>query len=122
MFLVSMPSQRGLCIEASVAPLLGALERPYIEMFLANVDVQCVTLSETLATVLAAKSVRAVVYSLVTLQPRASRKRLSTAVPLAHMFSFECMGTLDMLFEMFVLDIVLVAIRIWAFEWARIGM
>lgn len=91
-------------------------------MLFANVYVQCISLAETLPTVLAAESVRAIVYSLVTLEPRASRKGLPTSIPLAHMFSFEGMGPLDMLFKMFVLDIVLVAIGVWALEWARIGM
>lgn len=84
--------------------------------------VQGLFFAEALAAILAAESLLSFVHSLVALESGTSDKALSTALLWADMFPFECMDSLDMLFQMFVLNVILVTASICALEWSRIGV
>lgn len=95
---------------------------PQALMIFSGMLVQGLFFAEALATVLAAESLLSFVHCLVALESGTSDKALSTALLGADMFPFECMDSLDMLFQMFVLNIILVTASVCALEWSGIGV
>lgn len=84
--------------------------------------VQCLLLSEALSTVTAAKPLLALMNCLMTFEPCTSNEALSTPLLGTHMFSLESVDSLDVLLEMFVLDVILIAVVVGTFKRPRIGV
>ena len=91
-------------------------------MILADMFVECLPFPEALTAVLAAEAVCTFVNSLVPLKPSSGHKCLSTAFLLAHVLPVMGVNGFNMLFQVFVLDVILVAAFVGAFEGARIGV
>lgn len=91
-------------------------------MIFSNVLAQCFLLSETLPTVLATESLFAFVNGLVSFKSSTRHKALTAAFLLTDVFSLKSMDGFDVLLQVLVLYIVLIATIIRALKWSRIGV
>lgn len=122
MFSFSMSFQGWFGIECGVTILLRTWMSPQALMIFSGMLVQGLLFAEALATILAAESLLPFVHSLVALESGTSDKALSTALLGTYMFPFEGMDSLDMLLQMFILNIILVTASVCALEWSGIGV
>lgn len=121
-FPLPVPVQRALGLKVGAAAGHGALELGHAEMVLTLMSVQRVLLPEALPAVLAAEPVGALVHGLVALQTGAGGEGLAAAVALADVFALEGVHGLDVLLQVLVFDVVLVAAVVRALERARVGV
>ena len=91
-------------------------------MILADVLVQCLLLSEALAAIFTAEPFLPFVDGLVSLESCASDEALAATFLGTDMLSFESVDGFDVLFQMLILDIILVTSLVLALEWSGIGV
>jgi hypothetical protein len=117
-----MSLKRSFGVHCQLTPWLGTLKCRQTLMIFADVLAQCLFLSEALPTILTAKPLLALVDGLMPFKSSTCDETLAAAFLWTDMFPLKCMDCFDVLFQMLVLDIVLVTIIIRAFEWTGIGM
>lgn len=114
--------QRRLGVESGIAALFLTRMGPEALVFFPDMLVERLPFPEALAAILAAEPVCTFVDELVSFQPGASHEALATAFPLANMFSFVGMNGLDMLLQVFILNIVLITVFVGALKGAGVGV
>jgi hypothetical protein len=103
-----------------MASLLIARKGLSALVVLSNMFIEGILLAEALSALVAAESLGTFVHGLMSFQSGACDEALAAAFSRAHVLALMRMDSLDVLFEMLVYCIVLVAALVRAFEGARV--
>lgn len=91
-------------------------------MIFSNMLMQCLLLPKALSAITASKPLFSLMDRLMTFKSRASHEALTTSFLGTYMFPLQSMNSFDVLFQMLIFNVILIAVIVGTFKWSRIGV